>query len=124
MGWRQSYDCPLCNPDDFTISTFHDSIEELAQHRDIEHPGNPIYICSACDRTFNEWQEATEHVMEKHDEFCDECQRGYIYEAVFLSPEIKARISGIHDEIKVLRDEIDTLIKIPVPSSTEEATPP
>uniref|UniRef100_A0A6M3M2K8 C2H2-type domain-containing protein n=1 Tax=viral metagenome TaxID=1070528 RepID=A0A6M3M2K8_9ZZZZ len=116
MGYRSSYECPWCDPENIALDPVFESIQELAQHRDIEHPGKPIYVCSACDMTFNEWQEATEHVRERHDEYCEECQRGYIYEAVALTPEKKQRISDIHDEIAKLREELEELCRIPTGS--------
>ena len=122
MGFRTSFECPWCNPDDFTVDPYFSSVEELAQHRDIEHPGKPIFICSACDVTFDDWQEACEHVLQKHDVFCDECQKEYIYEAISLTPEAKERIREIHDEIQKLRDEIKTLtaLKIVIPNTPQQ----
>jgi hypothetical protein len=111
------YHCPWCNPEDISIDPYFNSFDELAQHRDIEHPGKRIYLCNACDMTFNEWYEATEHVREEHDVFCDECQINYIREVVFLTPENKQRIKEIHSQIKELREEIDRLCLIPVPTS-------
>lgn len=116
----QSFECPWCDPDDFTSFRCFDSINDLAQHRDIEHPGRHIYVCSACDQTFNDYDEACEHVQDEHDEYCDECQQNYIYEAIYVSPEVKNRINEIHDKIRVLREELETLTTYKGPLSVLE----
>ena len=115
-----NYECPYCDPEDYDNYKTFFSVSDLAKHRDKEHTGNPIYICSACDKTFQDWWKATEHVFDEHDEYCDECQKGYLYEAVYLSPEDKERISEIHTEIAELKKELDTLCVIPTvqPSTT------
>jgi len=89
-----------------------DSVEDLARHRDEVHPGQIIYVCTACEKTFSDYHEATEHVLWKHDVYCDECQQSYLYEAISLSSDMKNRISEIHTKMGELREELDQLTTI------------
>ena len=114
--WDQ-VECPYCDPNDYDNYEVFSSSEELAKHRDKIHPGKPIYLCVACEKSFHDWHEATEHVHWDHDEYCDECQRGYLYEAICISPESKERISEIHDKISELKEELEKLCATPVPIS-------
>ena len=122
MSIWDNYECPYCDPDDDNYEHFS-SAKLLAKHRDEMHPGKPIYICSACEKTFRDWWKGTEHVQDKHDEYCDECQRQYLYEAVDLSKRDKKRISKIHTKISELKKDLETICVIPkMQISEREAT--
>ena len=116
MGYRDEFECPYCEPNDCMI---FDTVEELDRHRNENHPGQSIFVCTACDKTFSKYYEATQHVLEKHDVFCDECQHGYIYEVITLTPEIKNRLKEIHTKIAELNEELEQLCTFnPVQSSS------
>lgn len=116
------YECPYCDPDTTDPYPLFFSVADMAKHRDEVHPGKRIYVCSACEKTFQEWQKATEHVFDVHDEYCDECQSGYIYEAVYLSPEVKKRRDEIHTEINNLKKELDEICSFPTVQTSGDST--
>ena len=122
MSVWDNYECPYCDPDDYDNYEFFSSAKLLAKHRDEVHPGKPIYVCSACEKTFQDWWKGTEHVQDKHDEYCEECQREYLYEALYLSPKDTKRIGEIHTQIGKLKKELEELCATPKIHDSEGKT--
>ena len=98
MPYNEEYECPYC--DEYYYST-----QELGQHRDKEHPGQKIYFCQACEKTFEHHYDAVEHVLWDHDVYCDECQRGYIHEVVYVPDATKQKLNEISKKMGALRKE-------------------
>ena len=99
------YGCPYCD------ESFN-SIEELALHRDKEHPGKQIFACKSCEKTFKNYGDATDHLVWDHNKYGGDYEaERYIFAVFYIPPETKKEITEINKQISVLAAKRSALMK-------------